>query len=130
MRMAGAGASMGSATGADWLIDGEESVFLAHHYHIDDVLEKGPICTIYRATNRMTSKTFTVKSIDVQKYKACGFSMEDIDREITICASLRHHYFMQLKDAITGNNAVHMIFEYVEGSDICFEIVKRAAADI
>uniref|UniRef100_A0A7E4VVL5 Peripheral plasma membrane protein CASK n=1 Tax=Panagrellus redivivus TaxID=6233 RepID=A0A7E4VVL5_PANRE len=122
----GAGAAV--AAGADWLIDGEESVFLTHHYHIDDVLEKGPVCTIYRATNRMTSKAFIVKTIDMKKYKACGFSTDDIDREIAICATLRHEYFMQLQDAITGSNAVHLVFEYVEGSDICFEVVKRAAA--
>ena len=40
MRIGAGATALGSAAGADWLIDGEESVFLAHHYHIDDVLEK------------------------------------------------------------------------------------------
>ena len=54
--------------------------------------------------------------------------MEDLEKEIAICGILRHQYFMQIHDVIMGKNAAHMIFEYVEGSDICFEIVKRAAA--
>lgn len=41
---------------------------------------------------------------------------------------LKHPFFCELKDVIYGNNALHMVFEYVEGSDICFEIVKRVSS--
>ncbi|KAE9554178.1 hypothetical protein FO519_002599 [Halicephalobus sp. NKZ332] len=122
------GAGSSTSAGAGWLIDGNESIVLNHHYQIDDILEKGPVCTIYRATNRITSKPFIIKSIDIKKYNASGFSVEDLEKEIAICGILRHQYFMQINDVIMGKNAAHMIFEYVEGSDICFEIVKRAAA--
>jgi len=122
------GAGFSTSAGAGWLIDGNESIVLNHHYHIDDILEKGPVCTIYRATNRITSKPFIIKSIDIKKYRASGFSIEDLEKEIAICGILRHQYFMQINDVIMGKNAAHMIFEYVEGSDICFEIIKRVAA--
>uniref|UniRef100_A0AC34QGE1 Peripheral plasma membrane protein CASK n=1 Tax=Panagrolaimus sp. JU765 TaxID=591449 RepID=A0AC34QGE1_9BILA len=110
------------------VIDGLENIFLAHRYQINDVLEKGPVSTICRAVNRMTSKTYIIKSVDVRRYKASGFTTQDLDREIAICAELKHPYFMQLKDVVMGDDTVHLVFEYVEGSDICFEIVKRAAA--
>ncbi len=54
--------------------------------------------------------------------------MADVDKEIEICASLKHPYLCELKDVIAGDNAVHMIFEFLDGMDICFEIVKRASA--
>ncbi|VDM27569.1 unnamed protein product [Toxocara canis] len=33
-----------------------------------------------------------------------------------------------MKDVIAGEKAVHMVFEFLDGDDICFEIVKRASA--
>ncbi|CAD5234191.1 unnamed protein product [Bursaphelenchus xylophilus] len=116
-------------SGVEWIVDGEETALLSHHYQICDVLEKGPICTVYRATQRNTSKTFTIKSLDLRRYTAAsGLTAEVVEKEVEICASLKHHYFCQLRDVISGLNALHMIFEHVEGADICFEIVKRASA--
>uniref|UniRef100_A0A914DF59 Protein kinase domain-containing protein n=1 Tax=Acrobeloides nanus TaxID=290746 RepID=A0A914DF59_9BILA len=114
----------------DWrIIDTEETALLSHHYQIADIIEKGPICTVYRAIHRNTSKTYTIKSIDVRKYNlAAGLSEKDIHKEVEICASLTHPFLCQLRDVIEGPNVVHMIFDYVEGSDICFEVVKRAGS--
>jgi hypothetical protein len=72
---------------------------------------------------------------------------------VEICTALTHSFFVQLNDVISGNNALHMVgcsfypalpikckimsyprrrfpqvFEWVDGQDICFEIVRRAAA--
>lgn len=52
----------------------------------------------------------------------------DIEKEVEICALLKHPFFCELKDVIYGSNALHMVFEHVEGSDICFEIVKRVSS--
>uniref|UniRef100_A0A915CNN2 Protein kinase domain-containing protein n=1 Tax=Ditylenchus dipsaci TaxID=166011 RepID=A0A915CNN2_9BILA len=112
----------------DWVVDDDETALLSHSYQIVDILERSPICTLYRATHRNTSKTFTIKSIDLRRYLAAsGLSQEDIEREVEVCASLKH-FFCQLKDVIYGSNALHMVFEYVDGSDICFEIVRRASS--
>ncbi|KAI1716437.1 guanylate kinase domain-containing protein [Ditylenchus destructor] len=115
---------------ADWTVEDDETALLSHHYQICDVLEKSPICTIYRATHRNTSKTYIVKSIDLKRYLAAsGLRQEDVENEVEICAGLKQHpFFCQLKDVIYGNNALHMVFENVEGTDICFEVVKRASA--
>lgn len=52
----------------------------------------------------------------------------DVDKEIEICAQLKHSFLCELKDVIAGDKAVHMVFEFLDGDDICFEIVKRASA--
>ncbi|KAL3084924.1 hypothetical protein niasHT_035812 [Heterodera trifolii] len=109
--------------------DGQETALLTHHYQICDLIEKGPICTVYRALHRSTGRSHTVKSLDLKRFCAIsGLSQEDAEKEVEICASLKHPYFVQLNDVISGTNALHMVFEWVEGEDLCFEIVRRAAA--
>ncbi|VDO15992.1 unnamed protein product, partial [Brugia timori] len=89
----------------------------------------GPLSTVYRAVHRITSKLYSVKSIDLQKYSATsGLTRTDVDNEIEICAVLKHPFLCELKDVIAGEKAVHMVFEFLDGDDICFEIVKRASA--
>lgn len=51
-----------------------------------------------------------------------------MEKEVEICAQLKHPFFCQLRDVIAGTNVVHMVFEHVDGSDICFEVVKRASS--
>lgn len=107
----------------------EEAALLTHHYHIGDVIERGPLSTVYRAVHRTSSKAFAVKSIDLQKFAAnSGLTRDDVDKEIEICAILKHPFLCELKDVIAGEKAVHMVFEFLEGDDICFEIVKRASS--
>ncbi|KAL3093629.1 hypothetical protein niasHT_026667 [Heterodera trifolii] len=109
--------------------DGQETALLTHHYQICDLIEKGPICTVYRALHRSTGRSHTVKSLDLKRFCAIsGLSQEDAEKEVEICASLKHPYFVQLNDVISGTNALHMVFEWVDGEDLCFEIVRRAAA--
>ncbi|TKR79942.1 hypothetical protein L596_014088 [Steinernema carpocapsae] len=120
---------MRTTSAAEWKINGEETALLAHHYQIADVIEKGPLSVVYRAIHRNSSKPFTVKSIDLHKYNLyTGLTRDDIDKEIEICASLKHRFMCELRDVIAGDAAVHMVFDFLEGQDICFEIVKRASA--
>uniref|UniRef100_A0A913HJZ5 Guanylate kinase-like domain-containing protein n=1 Tax=Strongyloides stercoralis TaxID=6248 RepID=A0A913HJZ5_STRER len=116
------------------VMDNDETALLTHHYQIIDVIEKGPLSSIYKAIHRVSGKTFTIKTISLSKPTSKSRSSnhviksEDADKEIEICADLKNPYLAQLKDVIKGETTVHMIFEYLEGSDICFEIVKRATA--
>ncbi|VDK46991.1 unnamed protein product [Anisakis simplex] len=113
---------------AQWA-QSEEAALLAHHYQIGDLIERGPLSTVYRAVHRTSSRLFTVKSIDLQKYTATsGLTRDDVDKEIEICAQLKHSFLCELRDVIAGEKAVHMVFEFLDGDDICFEIVKRASA--
>ncbi|VDK63534.1 unnamed protein product [Onchocerca ochengi] len=114
--------------GQPWTLS-EETVLLNHHYQLGDVIERGPLSTIYRAVHRITSKLYSVKSVDLQKYSVTsGLTKTDVDNEIEICAVLKHPFLCELKDVIAGEKAVHMVFEFLDGDDICFEIVKRASA--
>ncbi|MCP9263192.1 Peripheral plasma membrane protein CASK [Dirofilaria immitis] len=114
--------------GQPWTLS-EETVLLNHHYQLGDAIEHGPLSTVYRAVHRITSKLYSVKSIDLQKYSiTSGLTRTDVDNEIEICAVLKHPFLCELKDVIAGEKAVHMVFEFLDGDDICFEIVKRASA--
>ncbi|KAI6243848.1 Protein kinase domain-containing protein [Aphelenchoides fujianensis] len=111
------------------LIPDEETALLWHHYQCADIIEKSPICSVYRAVHKNTSKIVTIKSLDLRRYSAAsGLSAEAVEKEVEICATLKHPYFIQLRDVISGSSALHMIFEHIEGADICFEIVKRATS--
>uniref|UniRef100_A0A0R3RLB4 Protein kinase domain-containing protein n=1 Tax=Elaeophora elaphi TaxID=1147741 RepID=A0A0R3RLB4_9BILA len=114
--------------GQPWTLS-EETILLNHHYQLGDVIERGPLSTVYRAVHRITSKLYSVKSINLQKYSTTsGLTRTDVDNEIEICAVLKHPFLCELKDVIAGEKAVHMVFEFLDGDDICFEIVKRASA--
>ncbi|VDM98745.1 unnamed protein product [Thelazia callipaeda] len=115
-------------TGQPWTLS-EETTLLNHHYQLGDIIERGPLSTVYRAVHRITSKLYSVKSIDMQKYSVnSGLTRTDVDKEIEICAMLKHPFLCELKDVIVGEKAVHMVFEFLDGDDICFEIVKRTSA--
>ncbi|RCN38624.1 hypothetical protein ANCCAN_15471 [Ancylostoma caninum] len=49
-----------------------------------------------------------------------------VERELELCASVKHPHICELCDVIAGDNYIHLVFEFLEGADICFEIVKRA----
>uniref|UniRef100_A0AC35UDZ3 Protein kinase domain-containing protein n=1 Tax=Rhabditophanes sp. KR3021 TaxID=114890 RepID=A0AC35UDZ3_9BILA len=109
--------------------DNDETALLTHSYQIVDIIEKGPLSSIYRVIQRSTGKAFTVKTISIGRLKnSIGYKIEDIDKEIEICSKLHNPYLIQLQNVIKGENSVHMIFEHLDGSDICFEIVKRASS--
>ncbi|VBB33406.1 unnamed protein product [Acanthocheilonema viteae] len=114
--------------GQTWTLS-EETILLNHHYQLGDIIERGPLSTVYRAVHRITSKLYSVKSINLQKYSiTSGLTRTDVDNEIEICAVLKHPFLCELKDVIAGEKTVHMVFEFLDGDDICFEIVKRASA--
>uniref|UniRef100_A0A915Q2P9 Protein kinase domain-containing protein n=1 Tax=Setaria digitata TaxID=48799 RepID=A0A915Q2P9_9BILA len=122
--------------GKPWTLS-EETVLLNHHYQLGDVIERGPLSTVYRAVHRITSKLYSVKSIDLQKYSIgpgltrtgehAVYLARDFD-SLRFTGLALHPFLCELKDVIAGEKAVHMVFEFLDGDDICFEIVKRASA--
>uniref|UniRef100_A0A914RWE3 Protein kinase domain-containing protein n=1 Tax=Parascaris equorum TaxID=6256 RepID=A0A914RWE3_PAREQ len=77
-----------------------------------------------------TPEKFQGNFRDIQRCKNCisNSASNNVDKEIEICAQLKHSFLCELKDVIAGDKAVHMVFEFLDGDDICFEIVKRASA--
>ncbi|KAK6628189.1 hypothetical protein RUM43_002001, partial [Polyplax serrata] len=56
------------------------------------------------------------------------FCILDLKREATICHMLKHPHIVELLETYSSEGMLYMVFEYMDGSDLCFEIVRRAMA--
>ena len=54
--------------------------------------------------------------------------ISDLRNEIEICAQLKHPFIMELFETFSTDGFCYLIFEYLDGMDLCFEIVKRASS--
>ncbi|RLU26506.1 hypothetical protein DMN91_000302 [Ooceraea biroi] len=74
-------------------------------------------------------QTFAVKIVDVAKFTSSpGLSTADLKREATICHMLKHPHIVELLETYSSEGMLYMVFEYMDGSDLCFEVVRRATA--
>ncbi|KAL1123191.1 hypothetical protein AAG570_002278 [Ranatra chinensis] len=90
---------------------------------------RGPFSLVRRCIHRQTSQQFAVKIVDVAKFTSSpGLSTSDLKREATICHMLKHPHIVELLETYSSEGMLYMVFEYMDGSDICFEIVRRATA--
>ncbi|XP_041482515.1 peripheral plasma membrane protein CASK-like [Lytechinus variegatus] len=89
----------------------------------------GPFSEVRRCIHRDTGQQFAVKIVDVAKFTSSpGLSTEDLKREASICHMLKHPHIVELLETYSSDGLLYMVFEYMEGADLCFEIVKRANA--
>ncbi|GIY44534.1 hypothetical protein CEXT_314941, partial [Caerostris extrusa] len=89
----------------------------------------GPFSLVRRCIHKTTGQQFAVKIVDVAKFTSYpGLSTEDLKREATICHMLKHPHIVELLETYSSEGMLYMVFEFMEGSDLCFEIVKRAIA--
>ncbi|ROT77760.1 Peripheral plasma membrane protein CASK [Penaeus vannamei] len=87
----------------------------------------GPFSLVRRCVHRETGQQFAVKIVDVAKFtSAPGLSINDLKREATICHMLKHEHIVELLETYSSEGMLYMVFEYMDGADLCFEIVKRA----
>ncbi|EEC16687.1 phosphorylase kinase gamma subunit, putative, partial [Ixodes scapularis] len=90
---------------------------------------RGPFSVVRRCVHKTTGQQFAVKVVDVAKFTSCpGLGTEDLKREATICHMLKHPHIVELLETYSSEGMLYMVFEYMEGADLCFEIVKRATA--
>ncbi|XP_049690772.1 peripheral plasma membrane protein CASK isoform X16 [Accipiter gentilis] len=90
---------------------------------------KGPFSVVRRCINRETGQQFAVKIVDVAKFTSSpGLSTEDLKREASICHMLKHPHIVELLETYSSDGMLYMVFEFMDGADLCFEIVKRADA--
>ncbi|CAO1441355.1 unnamed protein product [Diamesa serratosioi] len=88
---------------------------------------RGPFSIVRRCIHRESNQQFAVKIVDVAKFTASpGLSTSDLKREATICHMLKHPHIVELLETYSSEGMLYMVFEYMEGSDICFEVVRRA----
>ncbi|EUB63700.1 Peripheral plasma membrane protein CASK [Echinococcus granulosus] len=69
-------------------------------------------------------------STDNQGLEGIGIRLlfRDLKREASICHLLKHPHIVELVETYSSDGMLYMVFEYMEGADLCHEIVKRATA--
>ncbi|PAA75743.1 hypothetical protein BOX15_Mlig029367g1 [Macrostomum lignano] len=98
-------------------------------YQLLEVIGKGPFSVVRKCVHKQTQKLFAVKIVDVTKFASSpGLTMEDLKREASICHLLKHNHIVELLETYSMDGMLYMVFEYMDGADLCFEIVKRATA--
>ncbi|XP_027627823.1 peripheral plasma membrane protein CASK isoform X9 [Tupaia chinensis] len=107
----------------------DDDVLFEDVYELCEVIGKGPFSVVRRCINRETGQQFAVKIVDVAKFTSSpGLSTEDLKREASICHMLKHPHIVELLETYSSDGMLYMVFEFLDGADLCFEIVKRADA--
>ncbi|XP_059356212.1 peripheral plasma membrane protein CASK isoform X3 [Carassius carassius] len=107
----------------------DDDVLFEDVYELCEVIGKGPFSVVRRCINRDTGQQFAVKIVDVAKFTSSpGLSTEDLKREASICHMLKHPHIVELLETYSSDGMLYMVFEFMDGADLCFEIVKRADA--
>ena len=97
-------------------------------YELGEVISSGPHSELRRCRRIEDGSLSAVKIVDVGAFTASpGLSIDDLKRETTICDILKHEHIVELKEVYSSTGYLYMVFEYMSGADICFEIVKRAS---
>ena len=107
----------------------EEEILFDDIYEVHEIIGKGPFSVVRRCVHRHTNQEFAVKIVDVAKFTSSpGLSLDDLKREATICHMLKHPHIVELLETYSSEGMLYMVFEFMSGADLCFEIVKRATA--
>ncbi|XP_066542153.1 peripheral plasma membrane protein CASK isoform X2 [Hoplias malabaricus] len=107
----------------------DDDVLFEDVYELCEVIGKGPFSVVRRCINRESGQQFAVKIVDVAKFTSSpGLSTEDLKREASICHMLKYPYIVELLETYSSDGMLYMVFEFMDGADLCFEIVKRADA--
>ncbi|CAH1781976.1 unnamed protein product [Owenia fusiformis] len=107
----------------------EEEVLFDAEYELCEVIGKGPFSVVRRCIHKKTGQQFAVKIVDVAKFTSSpGLTTDDLKREACICHKLKHPHIVGLLETYSSDGMLYMVFEYMDGADLCFEIVRRALA--
>ncbi|XP_061143073.1 peripheral plasma membrane protein CASK isoform X18 [Syngnathus typhle] len=110
---------------ADWVV----GQTCGSQMDISGIIARGPFSVVRRCINRETGQQFAVKIVDVAQFTSSpGLSTEDLKREASICHMLKHPHIVELLETYSSDGMLFMVFEFMDGADLCFEIVKRADA--
>ncbi|KAK9739207.1 Protein kinase domain [Popillia japonica] len=105
----------------------DEEILFDDVYDLCEEIGRGPFSIVKRCIHRQTGQQFAVKVIDVAKFTSSpGLSTEDLKREATICHMLKHPHIVELLETYSSEGMLYMVFEFMDGNDLCYEVVRRA----
>ncbi|CDS40665.1 peripheral plasma membrane protein CASK [Echinococcus multilocularis] len=108
---------------------GDEDVLFDDVYQLCEIIGKGPFSVVRRCVHHESGQSYAVKIVDITKFTGSpGLSTADLKREASICHLLKHPHIVELVETYSSDGMLYMVFEYMEGADLCHEIVKRATA--
>jgi serine/threonine protein kinase len=84
------------------------------NYTIQKELSRGPITTVFLATQTALERSVLLKILNVQ-WKGEKDLVERFHREAKICAKLKHPNLVNIFDFGTSENSFYLAMEYVEG---------------
>ena len=93
------------------------------NYTIQKELSRGPITTVFLATQTALERSVLLKILNVQ-WKGEKDLVERFHREAKICARLKHPNIVNIFDFGTSENSFYLAMEYVEGWNLA-EFIKQ-----
>ncbi|XP_063906651.1 peripheral plasma membrane protein CASK isoform X2 [Zophobas morio] len=107
----------------------DEEVLFDDVYDLCEEIGRGPFSVVRRCIHRQTAQQFAAKIVDVAKFTSSpGLSTDDLKREATICHMLKHPHIVELLETYSSEGMLYMVFEFMDGSDLCYEVVRRASS--
>lgn len=98
-------------------------------FDLQEQIGKGTFSVIRRCFDKRNDRVCAVKIVDIAKMSSSsGLTEEDLQREARICQNLRHPHIVEIVGAYSMNGFIYMVFEYLDGADLCLEIVNRVHA--
>lgn len=98
-------------------------------FDLQEQIGKGTFSVIRRCFDKRSDRVCAVKIVDIAKMSSSsGLTEEDLQREARICQKLRHSHIVEIIGAYSVSGYIYMVFEYLDGADLCFEIVNRVHA--
>jgi serine/threonine protein kinase len=93
------------------------------NYTIQKELSRGPITTVFLATQTALERSVLLKILNVQ-WKGEKDLVERFHREAKICARLKHPNLVNIFDFGTSENSFFLAMEYVEGWNLA-DFIKQ-----
>lgn len=93
------------------------------NYTIQKELSRGPITTVFLATQTALERSVLLKILNVQ-WKGEKDLVERFHREAKICARLKHSNIVNIFDFGTSENSFYLAMEYVEGWNLA-DFIKQ-----
>jgi len=107
----------------------EDDILFDEVYELYEVIWRGPYSVIKRCGHRLTGQNFAVKIVDAAKFTATpNLTLDNLKLEATICHMLKHPHIVELLETYSSEGMIYMVYELMEGADLCIEIVKRATS--